>query len=422
MSQLAASKITLGGDPEGLLVQITGPNPADLKVVPASLYMPNTTTEPGWGVDGCSATAEARLRNPHKDAFSLTLEMKEHMGESLKYLPLDVKLLAGSGTTGKDIQRNSYIPTGGHIHIGMVSHSEMKLKRYADVLDLSLMIPLMFLEDPARAKIRRNSNGGRYGNLYNTTAHNITEGDAYRNKSYGMEYRSPSSWLVSESFTRSTFALAHAIAYDLELGKDLPSFSSVFGTGPEGVKMCEAHMRGNRTPFLKSLKPIYNIIKDLTLFKNGKYTDQIAGLMGLAMTFGQSGKAWKEDDCIHSAWGFKRDFSLAMASNPSYDLVGNTADQGVTEILQKFAGKRFKKKIWVYGIANKHEMNFSLFGDFSNTDINPGFFSAELKESRIPIQSAHCWIGIARNVRETATMPYIVEKISKFLEKLVVTE
>lgn len=417
MGQTQADKITLGADPEGLLVQLTGPDPEDLKVVPARSYFSTTTF--GWGLDGCDATPELRLEVPHKDAFTMTSEIKKHMQSSLIKLPLDVKLLAGSGTTAKDLQRSKYIPAGGHLHYGLTQITEAKARGYADTLDLLLMLPLFFLEDPIRAK-RRRGEGSSYGNLYNTNhIHHIAGGDSVRTNSHGFEYRPPASWLVSESFTRSLLALGHAVVYDLELGKDLPTFSGVFGKSAEGLKMCQAHHNCNRAPFLSHLKPIYRVIKDLTLFKNGKYARQIAGLMGLAMTFGQSGKSWKEDECIHTAWGFPRDYSLATATDPSYDLVGNTADPGIPEILDQFRGKRFKKKIWIYGIANKHKMNWSLYGDFQNDELGPEFFSEDLKETRLSPHSAHCWIGMSRAVREEATMPYIVSTIKKFVAKLV---
>lgn len=418
MGLTQANKITLGADPEGLLVQITGPKPTDLKAVPAHLYF--GSEEYGWGKDGCDATPELRLKQPHKDAFEIVAEMKQHMGTSLNKLPLDVKLLAGSGCAAKDGQRGKYIPSGGHLHYGLTSNPEAKITKYADTLDLLLMLPLFFLEDPERAK-RRRGGSSSYGNLYNTNhVHSITGGDAYRINSHGFEYRPPSSWLVSESFARGIIALGHAIVYDLELGKDLPTFSSVFGRGTEAIKLCEAHHNCNRTPFLPHLKPIYRVIKDLTLFKDGKYMDQIAGMMGLAMTFGQTGKSWKEDECVHSAWGFPRDYSLATTTDPSFDIVGNTADPGIPEILAQFQGKRFKKKVWIYGVANKHKMNWSLYGDFNNPDLGSEFFSADLKETRMSPHSAHCWIGISRAVREQATMPYIVEKINQFVSKLAI--
>ena len=416
MGLTQANKITLGADPEGLLVQITGPKATDLKAVPAHLYFGNEVF--GWGKDGCDATPELRLEKPHTDAFEIVAEMKKHMGTSLLKLPLDVKLLAGSGCTAKDPQRNRYIPSGGHLHYGLTSNPEAKIIKYADTLDLLLMTPLFFLEDPERAK-RRRGGASSYGNLYNTNhVHNITNGDAYRVNSHGFEYRPPSSWLVSESFARGILSLGHAIVYDLELGKDLPTFSSVFGRGAEAIKLCEAHHNCNRTPFLPHLKPIAKVIKDLTLYKNGKYTDQIAGMMGLAMTFGQTGKAWKEDECIHTAWGFPRDYSLATTEDPKFDVVGNTADPGIPEILAQFKGKRLKKKVWIYGVANKHKMNWSLYGDFNNPELGTEFFAADLKETRVSPHSAHCWIGISRAVREQATMPYIVETINKFIKKL----
>ena len=412
-----ANKITLGADPEGLLLQITGPKPEDIKSVPAHLYF--QSTDYGWGKDGCDATPELRMKVPHKDAFSMVAEMKEHMKSSLIKLPLDVKLVAGSGTAAKDSQRNHWIPSGGHLHFGLQSNSDNKLRGYCDTLDLLLMVPMFFLEDPTRAK-RRRGGDSNYGNLYNTSVlHGITNGDAYKGTSYGFEYRPPASWLVSESFARSILALGHAIVYELELGKDLPTFSSVFGKGANGAKMCEAHHNCDRRPFLPNLKPIYRVVKDLTLFKNGKYADQIAGLFGLAMTFGANGKSWKEDECIHTAWGFPRDYSLATAVNPSYDLVGNTSDPGIPEVLERFRGKRFKKKIWVYGVANKHKINFSLYGDFQNPDLDPSFFSPDLKETRMSPHTAHCWIGLSRAVREQATMDYIVEKITQFTSTML---
>jgi len=85
--------------------------------------------------------------------------------------------------------------TGGHIHFSNVALSS----RLVRVLDNYLGLPLMMVENPRTAALRRP----RYGFL----------GDI-RHKDYGgFEYRTPASFVVSQEVTFAAFCIAYIIAH-----------------------------------------------------------------------------------------------------------------------------------------------------------------------------------------------------------------
>lgn len=91
-------------------------------------------------------------------------------------------------------------PLGGHIHFG---HSSLKgsselRQSVADALDKTFSVVSLLTEDRAEAIKRRC--GSTYGGLHNS-----------RNQPHGMEYRVPSSWLVSPEVVKGNLATAYVV-------------------------------------------------------------------------------------------------------------------------------------------------------------------------------------------------------------------
>jgi len=415
MGDRAAAAIRLGCDPEAQLIQIL--RKGEQKIVPASNYLKNENLsngepKPGWGLDGCPSVAELRSKpGGAKDAFVLAAELKAYMKDVLTLIPPDIKMVAGSATGLK--LDGSYKPTGGHIHIAMDQHTETRCDMYADVFDYMLMIPLLFLEDPARAALRRK--GSSYGNLWNSIAQRIGSGDAVRSKSYGLEYRPPSSWIVNESHATQVLALAHTIAYEIERGKSLPRFSEVF-SGKALTQACLAHRESDRRFFWSHVNKIYTLIKTSALF-NTKYTKVLRDLFSIINLYMQHNKTWREDLCILTGWGYPRDYTAFEVEDPNFPIYGAASDIGVSDILYKLTKKRYLKRIYLYGMSDKYGVNFSLSGDFGGAEIDPEYLG-DNHETRVPAQEYACWIGISKDARLNADTGWIVDQIESFLCKL----
>jgi hypothetical protein len=82
---------------------------------------------------------------------------------------------------------------GGHLHFGIPS--SLSLLR---ALDHYLALPIAMIEEPRTAKLRRRTNHGGIGR--------------FREKIYGFEYISLSSWLIEPKLTKSILCLAYLVA------------------------------------------------------------------------------------------------------------------------------------------------------------------------------------------------------------------
>lgn len=416
--------LTLGADPEGLLVQMQGPR--KFQIVPASSYIKEGDEGSrgyalGWGLDGHSTTPELRF-DPCANAFEIVSSIQPYMAKVAKVLPADIKLCAGSGTPAK--YNGRYVSSGGHIHMrGFKNWDGDMLKNICDALDYLLMVPLMMFEDPERAKRRRNGDQGqyRYGMLYNTHKAKIdTNGRTFDEAEDGLEYRPPSSWLVSANFTRDIFALVHAVAYEIDKGGELPKFSKAWKNREAMLKACQAHQNADRTPFKEHLAAIKAALSSTTLYTNGYYRKEIDGLMGLAMAFAKHDKSWDEDSCILSKWGLPRDYAF-LSGKVQYPLNGNVSDANINEILSAFGDRRFDRKVYVYGMSDKHGCAFSLHGPFENSDIPQDFFQGN-KESRVQPTEYQCWIGIAKQIRVDGDWDEMMKYINEFVKNLEIKD
>ena len=152
-----------------------------------------------FGLDGHSATAELRpapATDPLKHIENIRNLLLEH-GKLEKYK--DVYKLMFVSTTPREC-------IGGHIHLGheLIKGDEYTTKAYRDklvtALDNLVAFPLMFIENPTDAKYRKE----RYGRFSDI-----------RIKTYGIEYRTPSSWLAREELAKGVITLAYAVGHEV---------------------------------------------------------------------------------------------------------------------------------------------------------------------------------------------------------------
>jgi Phage phiEco32-like COOH.NH2 ligase-type 2 len=160
--------------------------------------------------------------------------------------------------------------TGGHIHFSSVPFSS----RFVKVLDNYLGLPLMMVEDPRTARLRRP----RYGFL----------GDV-RHKDYGgFEYRTPGSFIVSPDITVAAFCLAYVVAVH---HRELP----IVDLYDERLQF--AFFNGGH----EILKPIvernFEALSGLTAYERYKnYIDPLFEMI-------RQGQTWDESVDIRTLWG-----------------------------------------------------------------------------------------------------------------------
>ncbi|MFA5753295.1 MAG: hypothetical protein WC910_09515 [Bacteroidales bacterium] len=421
MGMKEAEALKIGADPEAQFRKITGPDlTKDYTIISADSLIQSGSSS-GWGLDGCRHTAELRTKGGCKDAFAMVKELEGYMHDLATRIPEDHCVTAGSNTGKKFSGGGSanYIPTGGHIHFGMDEQNRQQAGYFADVLDYMLMVPFMFIEDPVRAKRRRvESSDRRYGALHNAVDLGMFSGDAIRQQSWGLEYRSPASWLVSKAFTTQILALSHTIMYDLLLEKELPQFSKIYRGRVLRKQACEAHLNGDRAFFKGELKKIFSVLQNAELYKSGKYTKEITSLFGLALAWMRDGKNWREDQCILQSWGVERDYDFFLTLDAhDHKLTGDMSDPVIKKLVGLFADKTFSRPIHLYKLGNDSGLNFMLYGDYKTTDLDMSYIS-EQKPVLPEVKKVTNFVGIADMVRADASFTWIKDTVGKFISKM----
>lgn len=183
--------ITIGTDPEFLLVDRSG------SIRGASNYdfFYSTSSSSEIGRDGAGTPVEIRPRPSNITEIDILCDnIKRLFRKVAKYChPQRLKLYAGANYKGNR-------PIGGHIHFGS---PEMRRSRHREklihVLDTH-WTPIINHFLPSRHIATRVNSG--YGKL-----------GSWESKSYGFEYRTPWSFLMSPYLTRVGFSLASLLAY-----------------------------------------------------------------------------------------------------------------------------------------------------------------------------------------------------------------
>lgn len=169
--------VTIGADPEFAFSKDGTPVRAD------SLLRGGTSAK--FGTDGAPNTAELRP-DPADTASGLVENIRKVTAEEVRRNP---ELLGYDWNAEPSFNRQ---PLGGHIHFGFAPNPE-----FTRILDVLLAYPYAALERSSRARGRKRD----YGRLSDT-----------RQQPWGMEYRSLSTWLVSEERALAVLTTAHALA------------------------------------------------------------------------------------------------------------------------------------------------------------------------------------------------------------------
>ena len=166
---MAPELLTLGCDPE-LVCRLNG------QFTSASNYFRFRSS---MGLDGNEEIAEIRP-GYSTSPIDLTAKIRSVLEYGHEQNP-DLEFYAGHYV-------DDY-PIGGHIHLGVEATLDI-----IDGLDIVLSSLSEIIDDKEQVIKRRESGYGKK--------------KAYRNKSYGMEYRTPGSFLLSPTIALVTFTLA----------------------------------------------------------------------------------------------------------------------------------------------------------------------------------------------------------------------
>jgi len=133
---------------------------------------------------------------------------------------------------------------------------EENRRRLSHTLDMLVAYPLMFTEVPEHARLRKQG----YGQLSD-----------YREKPYGIEYRTTPSWMGSEKLAKGVLSLAYATAHDV-LNKDYnPKNFTLINGFRDNYKI---HNTDLLQPFLERAE---KEIKSLSLYP--KYKEEIGYIL-----------------------------------------------------------------------------------------------------------------------------------------------
>ncbi|HZK44223.1 MAG TPA: hypothetical protein VFC73_08050 [Syntrophomonadaceae bacterium] len=259
--KVQATSIKLGADPEFMLF-----NSKNGKMIAASEFFPR---------DGIIGTDNIRIPNrqqrpiaevrpkPDDSPLELIVNIQQALASANRLAPhRNVKWVAGS-------QPMSGYSIGGHIHFSKIKVSGMLMR----ALDNYLGIPVFLIENPTTASKRRK----KYGFLAD-----------YRLKDHGgFEYRSPGSWLVSQSIATAILCLAKIVV------SRYPYLPKNYFNNLEAQK---AFYSGDQEYFLKHFYKIWSDIENTDMYAT--YADELKVIPEMIM----NGLKWDEKSDFRKSW------------------------------------------------------------------------------------------------------------------------
>jgi len=244
------------------------------------------------GCDGQSALGEMRPKfgNDPIEHFNEILKLMKKLSEALEaeIVCYEEDLSVKAGT----IQGNYQL--GGHIHIGYKELFEQPLGRVKlvatylpEMLSIYVGIPLTLIEKEDEAT-RRHTSYGKVG--------------ASEGKDYGLEFRMPSSWLVSPEITIGALSLAYVVSEEyisaLIKGQKTEAVKYYFDNVDKLVFSYETYLKQGtlKEYMLLKTKNIYENIKTMRLYPEyAEYIDYIFDMI-------ENNETWNSDGDILTEW------------------------------------------------------------------------------------------------------------------------
>lgn len=257
------TRITIGSDPEFIILD--GDRAVDANMAMEEYCGGDRFTE--IGSDGILGEFRPKYGNT-------PLEHRDNLKSLIKKIPeiLPSKWICRGGT------RVDNCSLGGHIHIGnsLIADYSNRCLLISNYLSYFCGILLRKIEHEHDIVYRglEEDNYGYFG--------------SYEEKSYGIEWRMPASWLVSEEIATSALCLAHVVANEFITTEDLPDIINPIDNEED------------RLYYIKFLREdSLNIIKDIEKMKEYPlYKKEIEGLLQMIV----NGEEWKDEENILDTW------------------------------------------------------------------------------------------------------------------------
>ena len=222
------SAITIGADPEFGIKEISSSNPQAQSIVPARKVIHGSNLlGSSIGLDGSNVIGELRP-NPASTALELYQNIDSLLSQLATTYKKEYAFYAGSYPG---------YATGGHIHFGGISPSDIFLR----LLD-------RFISNPLN-KVSYAKRRGSYAKL-----------SQYRNQPHGWEYRSCPSWLSAPIVTKGVLCIAEALI-------------KIFQNGEAGTRTITRKLLYQQDPTNGSIREFYSLIR--TLKKDNKKLESI---------------------------------------------------------------------------------------------------------------------------------------------------
>ena len=288
----------LGADPE-LGIAING------RIVRASsLVQTWRSGRNEFGLDGCTSVAEIRPA-PAIEPADVVANIKRCLEIGATHLwPTQPRLRFKAGSMAANW------PIGGHIHVGCGSITECRSLQgpLSLVFDAFLAPITLLLEDPREA-VRRRTHGG-YGRL----------GD-HREQNWGMEYRTPGSWITSPAIAMGILSMVRILTHNFfEHGM---SAEVIISSAPDAQKFAQRDVEY----FMSKLPNIHTSVQNMSLYQ--RYGKEVEFLFALI----DNNCSWFPSQHMLPAWGLVPPASpvapVEVAAEPAADV--DIEEEGAAE-------------------------------------------------------------------------------------------
>jgi len=391
--------ITIGGDPEFGLRN---------KISKQQVYARQFYSGSHVGTDGHSDIGELRTSGGYTNPLLYVAELCNLINTTMNQkTPLEVMVTGGSMIEND--------PIGGHIHIGCKEGAQFlreRIQSVGDSLDLFVALPSLMIEDYGKSSYRRSHSG--YGKL-----------SATKETSWGIEYRTLPSWLVSKGFASSFLSLAYVVADHALNCEQPPVFSDL------GEKAKKEFYKSNRKYFYRYLPKIFKYMKKMRLYKD--YALPINSLFGFIKCFNFVPlRMWTAGKDFFPKWGVELKKATAPTSSETFDIAYSTTTVQMAEIVRFVTNDlkwKLDRKISFYGIPDGEcdydEDAALVFTGFNSDRINEIMESSDdsyswdtTTRSHIPrkYQNTSLSIGIRRYLRRDS---YGLDWVKHFLRELI---
>lgn len=190
-------------------------------------------------------------------------------------------------------------PLGGHLHFGTKATDGI-----LDALHFQLGIMLALIEPPEQARTRRNTPLGGVGGGGFMNNRGIPYGllGDWREKPYGFEWRTPSSFIVSPGISLGVFALAKAIITE-EMVKGKSAFTKLSkATRTELYFSKDDFHNLNREIFLPKLDILWPLLRNMKYFQEGNEGRALWSSLQYLRRFAVAKEGFRTSDDLKSKW------------------------------------------------------------------------------------------------------------------------